>query len=98
MSLSGTWKSKDDKFSLEILEEENGDFPISIIMPVAKEPITGLLKSGHVANLTFEVNDKIVYVYLFVIEKGNDKIMVRGTGRSTGRFKGDIPETLFYRV
>mgnify|MGYP000956397574 CR=1 FL=1 len=97
MSLSGNWISKDHKFNLEVKNELEGDYPIIITMPVVKEPVNGVLKNGQVANLSFEVNDKPVYVYLFVNQVSDDQIEVRGTGRSTGRFKGDIPETVFYR-
>ncbi len=94
----GIWRSKDSKYSLSIEAGEGNDYSIKLSIPIAKEEISGVLKNGQLANLNYEVNEKAVFVYLFVEQANPSEILIKGTGRSTGRYKGDIPETSLFKV
>lgn len=97
MDLQGKWTSKDDKYEMIIDPVENGDYPFTIQIPIAGS-VNGILKKGEVAKLNFEVNDTPVFVYLFVNATAESQIEIKGTGRSTGRYKGDIPNVLLTRI
>ncbi|MGB0404480.1 MAG: hypothetical protein ACPGEG_10315 [Salibacteraceae bacterium] len=96
MDLQGTWVSKDDKYEMNIEAGIEGDFPFSVQMPIAGS-VKGVLKKGELAHLKFEVNNTPVFVYLFVARLPSGQIEIKGTGRSTGRFKGDIPNVILTR-
>lgn len=96
MQMLGKWTSKDQKIRLQILERTGNDYRISIEMPIAGV-VEGILKNGEMANLKFEVNGKVVFVYLFLVMHDEERIEVHATGRSSGRYQGNIPHTELFK-
>ena len=92
MNANSTYISEDEKYHLKVLAIDGADIRFSLQMPVMGT-MEGTLKGGEIANLKGELKGKAVFIYLFVEKVGDKQLIISASGRSAGRFSGDIPPT-----